>query len=206
MKKLSLLVLLAAMTLLLGCKKVNRPPATPQLSGPTTGGAGDALTFTFSTTDPDNQEIEYMVAWGDSSGVEWSPLYASGQQVTRTHVYADSGVYRVKVKARDIEQAESEWSDSAAVSIVSLPPHQPGKPSGPASCTTGIAYTFTAQTNHPQADSVSFQFDWGGVEGIWGGPVASDSQYQEQHVFDSAGAFSITVRAKDARGGHVGMV
>jgi hypothetical protein len=48
---------------------------------------------------------------------------------------------------------------------------------------------------------VWFQFDWGGVVGNWGGPVASDSQFQEQHVFDSAGAFSIMVRAKDARGG-----
>ena len=185
-----------------GCNK-NEPPATPQLGGPTTGNAGDTLTFTFSSTDPENQEIAYLVAWGDTSTVEWSSSYASGQQVTQTHSYPDSGVYHVKVKARDTQLAESEWSDSIVVSIaspVSLPPHQPGKPSGPATCTTGVACTFTASTNHPQGDSVWFQFDWGGAVGNWGGPVACDSLFQEQHVFDSVGTFSIMVRARDAQG------
>lgn len=103
-----------------GCSR-NEPPATPQLSGPTSGSRGETLTYTFSTTDPDDQELVYMVAWGDTSSVEWSPLYPSGQHVTRTHVFADSGVYHVKVKARDTKQAESEWSDSLNVSIVSVP-------------------------------------------------------------------------------------
>ena len=183
-----------------GCKK-NRPPTAPQVSGPTLGKPGATLTYVFSSTDAENQEIAYTVAWGDTSTVAWSSSYASAQQVTQTHSYADSGVYRVKVKARDTQLAESEWSDSILVSIGFRPPNQPGKPSGPASCSTDIAYTFTAKTTHPQGDSVWFQFDWGGVVGNWGGPVASDSQFQEQHVFDSAGTFSIMVRAKDARGG-----
>jgi hypothetical protein len=182
-----------------GCKK-NRPPTAPQLSGPTLGNPAETLTYTFSSTDPENQEVVYTVAWGDTSTAEWSSSYASGQQVTRAHSYPDSGVYYVKVKARDTQLAESEWSDSVVVSIVSSPPHRPAKPLGPASCTTGIACTFTASTNHPQDDSVWFQFDWGGTVGNWGGPVASDSLFHEQHVFDSVGTFSITVRARDAQG------
>ena len=182
-----------------GCKK-NRPPTAPQVSGPTLGKPGATLAYTFSSTDPENQEIAYTVAWGDTSAVEWSSTYTSGQQVTRTHSYPDSGVYHVKVKARDTQLAESEWSDSIVVSVGFRPPNQPGKPSGPAACTTGIAYTFTAKTTHPLGDSVWFQFDWGGVVGNWGGPVASDSQFQEQHVFDSVGTFNIMVRAKDSRG------
>ncbi len=182
-----------------GCKK-NRPPTTPQVSGPTLGKPAATLTYTFSSTDPENQEVAYTVAWGDTSAVEWSSTYASGQQVTRTHSYPDSGVYHVKVKARDTQEVESEWSDSIIVSIGFRPPNQPGKPSGPASCTTGTAYTFTVKTTHPLGDSVWFQFDWGGVVGNWGGPVASDSQFLEQHVFDSVGTFGIMVRARDARG------
>jgi len=182
-----------------GCKK-NRPPTAPQLSGPTLGKPSATLTYTFSSTDPENQEIAYTVAWGDTSAGEWSLTSASGQQVTRTHAYADSGAYHVKVKARDAQLAESEWSDSIVVSIGFRPPNQPGKPSGPASCSVGVAYTFTAKTTHPLGDSVWFQFDWGGAVGNWGGPVASDSQFQGQHVFDSVGTFGIAVRAKDARG------
>jgi len=182
-----------------GCKK-NRPPAIPQLSGPTLGKPAATLTCTFSSADPDNQVIAYTVAWGDTSPVEWSSTYGSGQQVTQTHIYPDSGVYHVKVKARDSQLAESEWSGSILVSIGFLPPNQPGTPSGPASCTTGVAYTFTARTTHPLGDSVWFQFDWGDEVGSWGGPVASDSQFQEQHVFDSIGTFGIMVRAKAAQG------
>ena len=180
-----------------GCK-TNRPPTPPQLIGPTLGKPGATLTYTFSSSDPENQEITYMVAWGDTSKVEWSSAYASGTQVTRTHEYPDSGVYHVKVKARDTLQAESEWSDSIIVSIGFRPPNQPGRPSGPVSCTTYIAYT--AKTTHPLGDSVWFQFNWGGGAGNWDGPVASDSQFQKQHAFDSVGTFGVSVRAKDARG------
>ncbi len=203
MRRTTVLFVVCGLTLAVfftGCKK-NRPPAVPQLSGPTLGKPAATLTYTFSSSDPENQEIAYTVAWGDTSAVEWSSTYASGQQVTRTHSYPDSGVYHVKVKARDTQEAESEWSDSIVVSIGFRPPNQPGKPSGPASCTTGIAYTFTAKTTHPLGDSVWFQFDWSGAVGNWGGPVASDSQFLEQHVFDSVGTFGIMVRAKDARGG-----
>jgi len=99
-----------------GCSK-NQPPAPPYLSGPTSGNIGDALTYTFSTTDPEGQEIAYMVAWGDTSAVAWSTNCASGQQMTRTHSYADSGVYHLKVKARDAQLAESDWSQPLDVSV-----------------------------------------------------------------------------------------
>jgi hypothetical protein len=158
------------------------------------------LTYKFSSADPENQEVAYMVSWGDTSPAEWSASYASEEQVVRIHSYPDSGVYHVKVKARDAQQAESDWSDSVIVKIGFWPPDRPGKPVGPASCTTGVAYAFAATATHPVGDSVWFQFDWGGAMGVWGGPVASDSVFQEQHVFDSSGTFSITVRARDARG------
>jgi hypothetical protein len=101
-----------------GCSR-NQPPAAPQLSGPAYGGPGDTLPFKFSAVDPENQALEYGVAWGDTNAVEWSPQYPSGQRVTQTHVFADSGVYHVKVKARDTKQAESGWSDSLNVSVAS---------------------------------------------------------------------------------------
>ena len=99
-----------------GCKK-DQPPTVPDVSGPMVGKTGATLSYTFSSTDPENQEIAYAVSWGDSSAVEWSSTYASGEEVTQTHSYPGSGVYVVKVKARDTQLAESEWSDSIAVSI-----------------------------------------------------------------------------------------
>jgi hypothetical protein len=119
MRRMTLLVVVCGAALglfFIGCKK-NRPPAVPEVSGPSVGKTGATLSYTFSSTDPENQEITYEVAWGDTSAVEWSPAYASGEQVTGTHSYPDSGVYVVKVKARDAQLAESEWSDSIVVSI-----------------------------------------------------------------------------------------
>jgi hypothetical protein len=100
-----------------GCKQ-NRSPTAPQVSGPSLGTPGATLTYTFSSTDPENEGIAYMVGWGDTCAVGWSSSHASGKLITVTHSYPDSGVYHVKVKARDAQQAESEWSDSIVVSIV----------------------------------------------------------------------------------------
>jgi hypothetical protein len=112
-----LVVCAAALALFLtGCKK-NQPPTVPEVSGPTTGYTGATLSYSFSSTDPENQDIAYEVSWGDTSTVEWSSAYTSGEEVTQTHSYVDSGVYVVKVKARDGQLAETEWSDSIAVSI-----------------------------------------------------------------------------------------
>jgi len=119
MRRMTVLLVVCGVALALfltGCKK-NRPPTVPEVSGPTVGKTGATLTYTFSSTDLENQEIAYAVSWVDTSAVEWSSTYASGEQVTQTHSYPDSGVYVVKVKARDTQLAESEWSDSIVVSI-----------------------------------------------------------------------------------------
>jgi|GEM_PF-696342 len=184
---------------LAGCEK-NRPPTIPQLSGPALGKPGAILSFTFSSIDPENQEVAYSLSWGDTTAPTWSPGCASGQPTTATHSYADSRVYQVRVKARDTRLVESEWSVSLAVSVGFLPPNRPETPGGPSSCTTGVAHTFTARTTHPLGDSICFQFNWNEATGSWGGPIPADSPYQELHSFDSAGALDIRVRARDTHG------
>jgi len=186
------------LALFAGCEK-NQPPATPELSGPTQGKPAKTLYFTFSTTDPENQYLAYMVDWGDDTDEDWDEGYASGEEVRRAHKFADSGVYNVKVKARDSKLIESGWSERVTISIGYLPPNLPLAPTGPTSCTTGVVARFSARTTHPTGDSVWFQFDWGDTVGVWGGPVASDSVFSEDHVFDTAGTYNVKVRARDVR-------
>ena len=206
MRRMTMLAVVCAAALALyftGCTK-NQPPAAPEISGPTLGRPGSILSYTVTTTDPEGQSVEYEVLWSDTSTAEWSESCASGQQVTYAHTFSDSGVYHVKVKARDAQSAESGWSDSLLVSIEIRPPQQPGAPTGPTACTTGVAYTFTATTTDPFGDSVSYQFDWGDAVGNWGSPVASGSPYTTPHVFDSAAAFNVMVRARNAGGAMSG--
>ncbi len=181
-----------------GCKQ-NQPPATPQLDGPEAGVPGKSIVFTFSTTDPEKQSLAYLVSWGDGSQVDWDEGYASGEEVSKSHKFTDSGEYVVRVKARDAELAESDWSGSILVAVAFWPPDQPEQPTGPAACTTGVAARFVTKTTHPLGDSVWFQFDWGDTVGDWRGPVAPESVYDEEHYFAAAGAFGVKVRAKDVR-------
>jgi len=189
-------ICLLAAAALVGCNS-NRPPTTPELSGPTSARPLDTLTFTVTSADPDGDEVAYKFIWGDTSSVAWSAEYLSGQAVTRQHWYADTGDYVIRVRARDAHGLEAGDYDSLVVQVRLAPPGTPGRPEGPAYCTTGVRYTFKATGSHPQAESLWFQFDWNGEVGNWLGPVAPESSLFEEHVFDTAGTYSLKVRAKD---------
>ncbi len=81
-----------------------------------------------------------------------------------------------------------------------LPPERPITPIGPASCTTGVAYTYKVTSIHPQGERVEFQFDWGGTVGDWGSWTASGETASVDHVFDTAGTYAIAARARDSAG------
>ena len=94
-----LIAILGILTLASTCQQdANQPPTVPGVSGPGFGRPGEDLTFTSMSEDPEAQEIAYKFAWGDTSPIEWSPFYASGQPVLRTHAYDDTGVYYVKAR------------------------------------------------------------------------------------------------------------
>ncbi|MFO7676163.1 MAG: fibronectin type III domain-containing protein [bacterium] len=184
---------------LAGCGR-NRAPAVPDLLGPTTGRPGDTLVFTVAAVDPDGGEVGYKFSWGDTSALEWSPYYASGQPVARMRAYQDTGRFPVRVKARDTEGAESDWSESLLVRIALLPPARPARPTGPSICTTGVRHEFVTLCIHPQGESIRFQFDWAGVVEDWGRYVASGEEYAAGHVFDTVGTYRIAARAQDRAG------
>jgi hypothetical protein len=88
----------------------NNPPETPTINGPTSGKSGTAHPYTFSTTDPDGDDVSYCVNWSDGTGEVCIGPFASGKEVTNTHIWSVEGTYTVKVKARDIYNAESDWA------------------------------------------------------------------------------------------------
>jgi parallel beta-helix repeat protein len=80
----------------------NTPPNTPTIDGPTTGDVSTAYTYSFTTTDPDNNDVKYVIDWGDGSAKTTSPFGASGDSYTASHTWAASGIYSIKVYAEDI--------------------------------------------------------------------------------------------------------
>ncbi|UCD12868.1 MAG: PKD domain-containing protein [Thermoplasmatales archaeon] len=97
----------------------NSPPDTPeQPSGPNNGTAGFEYTFSTRSTDLDNDQVYYMWDWGDGNFSEWLGPYIQGVTVTASNIWNERGYFEVKVKAKDICYAESNWSDSLTIHIV----------------------------------------------------------------------------------------
>jgi hypothetical protein len=88
----------------------NDPPGAPTIEGPSTGKPGSIYRYILETTDPDNDDVYYYVDWGDGQMEEWIGPYDSGEQAIVTHSWEDQGTYIIQVKARDIYEAESEWT------------------------------------------------------------------------------------------------
>jgi hypothetical protein len=87
----------------------NEPPTKPIITGPTNGKTGDALSYTFVSTDPDGDDIRYCIQWGCTDPEVCIGPYHSGEEQAASHSYAE-GTYIIKVKAQDINDAESDWA------------------------------------------------------------------------------------------------
>lgn len=95
---------------------INYPPQTPiQPSGLLVGQPGIEYNFSSLTTDPDGDSIFYQFNWGDGANSDWVGPYPSGDSGFASHTWEHSGIYYVKVKAKDEHARESTWSDSLAI-------------------------------------------------------------------------------------------
>jgi hypothetical protein len=85
------------------------PPLKPDIFGKTTGSSGETLEFTFVTTDPNNDKVNYFIEWGDGNTEEWVGPYISGHQKTFSHTYNKKTEFLIRCKAKDVHDEESEW-------------------------------------------------------------------------------------------------
>jgi len=87
----------------------NDPPEKPTINGPTSAKTGEDHEYTFVTTDPDGDDVYYFVDWGDETNSSWLGPSNSGEEVTATHTWSEDGIYIVRVKAKDMDGAESDF-------------------------------------------------------------------------------------------------
>jgi YVTN family beta-propeller protein len=187
----------------------NLPPDTPNiLSGPSSGLADSTYTFSANTTDPDGDSISYLIDWGDSTYSGWSTYVPSGRTFAWNHTYTTEGTYYIKAKAKDVDDAESEWSDGYQIiisSIINNPPDTPTTPLCPSNGYKDSTYTFHAITTDPNWDSVSYQFDWGdGNYSEWSDYTQDAHLISMDYAYSSVGTFSVKAKAKDVYGAESG--
>ena len=100
-------------------KSMSIPPETPQRpNGPTEGTIHISYTFSTNTTDPEGEQVYYNWSWGDGTFSGWLGPYNSGATVWASHSWTEAENYELRVKAKDIHNAESDWSDPLTIHIV----------------------------------------------------------------------------------------
>ena len=96
----------------------NHPPQKPQTpTGPHNGIIGETYTYQTQTIDPNNDQIQYLFNWGDGTNSGWLGPYPSGTICETTHTWERRGTYDIRVRAKDPQGLESEWSDPLPVNM-----------------------------------------------------------------------------------------
>ena len=78
------------------------------------------LTFSATTTDPEEEDIHYCFDWGDGTDSHWITAIASNDTLYEGNSWTEAGEYQVRVKAKDVSGGESDWSEPITVDIGQL--------------------------------------------------------------------------------------
>jgi hypothetical protein len=87
----------------------NQQPTAPDIDGPSKGSAGTELCWTFHSDDPDNNDVKYIIEWGDGNSTE-TDYYQACTPVEECHTYAVDGTYIITATAEDTKEATSDES------------------------------------------------------------------------------------------------
>jgi hypothetical protein len=188
--------------LTMGTVSTSNPPSQPDTpTGPTKGSLNREYTFSTRATDPDGDQIYYKWDWGDGQSSDWLGPYTSGLTVQASHTWTQLGTYEIKVKAKDVNEATSDWSEPLTISIVNNNPPDRPTINGQTSGKPGVTYLYTFFTNDSDGDSVYYFVDWGdNTNSGWLGPHGSGVQASASHSWSQQGTYTIKVKAKDTIG------
>jgi hypothetical protein len=102
------------LTVITGNTAPNKPSRP---SGPARGDVNTPITYSTSTTDPENDKVSYWFDWGDGQNSGWVGPFNSGQTASASHTWTSAGFYQIKVKAKDVNDLESVYSDTLSINI-----------------------------------------------------------------------------------------
>jgi hypothetical protein len=88
-----------------------QPPSNPIIDGPNNLKVDEEGTFTVSSIDPEDNQINYYIDWGDGNIMDWDGPYNSAEDVIYQHTWTSKDTYIIRVKAKDTFDFESDWRD-----------------------------------------------------------------------------------------------
>jgi outer membrane protein assembly factor BamB len=87
----------------------NNPPSRPILEGNNKVKEGWTYRLYLSSSEPDNNTIQFIIDWGDGETEETVYVFPN-EEITVRHTYYISGSVTIRAKSRDAVGAESDWS------------------------------------------------------------------------------------------------
>lgn len=87
----------------------NKPPEAPTIDGPANVKPGVELCWTFQSIDPDDDDVMYIIDWGDETSDETNYIQ-SDTPVEACHIYKEKDAYLIRARAIDIYGYKGEWS------------------------------------------------------------------------------------------------
>ena len=92
----------------------NEPPSITTITGVERGKINTYYNYTFYATDPDNDEIYYLVHWGDGIVFYWMGPYKSGEKITLSYCFQLMPELKyneliISARAKDIHDECGEW-------------------------------------------------------------------------------------------------
>ena len=88
----------------------NDPPDPPVINGQTSGEPGISYTYTFTSSEPDGEDVSFYIDWGDGSITDWTGYISPGNPYSDSHIWNTRDTYQIKAKSKDTIGAESEWA------------------------------------------------------------------------------------------------
>lgn len=153
----------------------NLAPTTPQfLYAPDTLWPGMTDSIVVLSYDFDLDSFNYLIDWGDSSGEDTSDLTFSGGIRTFRHEWLNTGTFAVRVRARDLREALSDWSEVRAVQVpgprLLWRVYVGSAPSSPAISLDGTVYVTAGGRLHALNPDSSVKWSYG--SGLAASPVS----------------------------------
>jgi len=171
----------------------------PEIDGPQYGEAGVEYEYTFTTYDPEGDDIDIIyIDWDDGPIEEISGPFESGEAVPVSHQWDEEGEYRIKAKSEDFWHTSS-WSDGYPVYLGNQPPSPPII-EGPFHGDPDVEYTYSFRSEDIEKNKIKYIVEWGDGTKTESNYYSSNQTVELPNTWDEPGDYIIKAQAIDEYG------
>lgn len=176
-----LAVVLCSLLFLVGCGGGPSQPPVANASGPYTGTAGTAMSFSgAASSDPQGETLTYAWNFGDNG---------TGTGVSPTHKYAMPGTYTVSLTVTNTSNMSSGVTSKAT--IAAAPPV--ANVGGPYTGTAETTVSFSGSgSRDPQGQALTYAWNFG--------DSSTGTGASPTHIYGAAGTYKVMLTVTDTSG------